>query len=310
MAANYAVKASIFDSAQRLFVAKDSSHVTRGVPISTTVDLAAVSVKDLRARMNAENARFDSAPFDPDGRLLRFYPGNVTVWSGFPGAGKTTLLRQFICQLLQAGRKVFFASLEEHPLDLLIRVMRTAAGTPSPTDHQMQWFLDAYGDQFRVWNSLGDSKGDDLLSAIASLKVEHAFIDSLMALDVSGYEWETQRLFAKKVINTSRISNAHIHLVAHPRKPMEADELPEVHHVAGSADLGRLVDNVIFVRRKPTEAAESVVTGMRIQVRKQRHHTGALASYEGWFKREQLQFSLDQFSKPMRYLPDDAYTAY
>lgn len=308
-ATNYEVKASRFDSVQRMYLSKDSPHVKREVPASSMVDIGRMNVSDLQSRMTTENKDFDTAPFDTEGSLLRFYPGNVTVWSGFPGAGKTTLLRQFICQLLQKGRKVFFASLEEDPRDLLIRIMRTAAGTQKPSAHQMQWFLDAFGDQLRVWNSLGDTKSEDLLAAITSLKVEHAVIDSLMAMDVSGYEWEPQRLFAKRLIATARMSLAHIHLVAHPRKPSEADSTPDTHDVAGTADLGRLADNVVFVRRHSAEAATAARTGMKILVRKQRNHTGAMPTYEGWFHRDLMQFSTDQFAKAIRYLPDDAYTA-
>src|SRR5437762_2775859 len=123
-AKTYEFKASRFDSVQRLFIAKDSPEVVEiGVsPESVTVDLARVDVKQLRSAVAARQAAYDTCPMDPQGGLLRLYRADVTAWSGFPGAGKTTLLRQVICHLLAAGRKVFLASLEEDPQDLLWRL--------------------------------------------------------------------------------------------------------------------------------------------------------------------------------------------
>lgn len=309
-ARTYDLKASRFDSVQRLFVAKDSPEVRVGVlPESVTVDLSKIDVKQLRREVQARQADFATSPFDPKGDGLRFYRADVTVWSGFPGAGKTTLLRQFVCQLLAAGRRVFLASLEEDPRELLWRLMCTAAGNLAPNDHQAQWFLDAFGDRLRIWNVLGASTYLDILEAVRALKVEHAVIDSLMALDVSGYDWETQRLFAKCLIGCARMSGTHIHLVAHPRKPIKADQVPEVYEVAGSADLGRLVDNVVFVCRRVDENAKAATTGMKILVRKQRHFTGACPHFEGYFHRDLLQYSVEQFPQhAVRYLPEDAYT--
>ena len=60
------------------------------------------------------------------------------MWSGYPGAGKTTVLRQMACQLAAEGEKVFFASLEEDPEDLMIRLCQVAygLGIQEPTDLQ------------------------------------------------------------------------------------------------------------------------------------------------------------------------------
>jgi hypothetical protein len=308
---SYDFKASRFDSVQRVFVEKDSPEVARvGVlPESVTVDLSRIDVKQLRADVEARQAGYDTCPFDPAGELLRFYRADVSAWSGFPGAGKTTLLRQLVCHLLLATRKVFVASLEEDPRDLLWRLMCTAAGTPKPNDHQAQWFLDAYGEQLRIWNVLGATNHLDVFAAITALKTHHAVIDSLMALDVCGYDWESQRLFAKALVGTARMTGTHIHLVAHPRKPIAADQVPDVHDVAGSADIGRLVDNVLFVRRRTDESANDCSTRMQIMVRKQRHHIGACPVFDGHFHRDLLQYSHEQFpARAIRYLPEDAYS--
>jgi predicted ATP-dependent serine protease len=306
----YEELASRFDSVQRVFIGKDSPEAARvGVqPESVTIDLARVDIKQLRAGFEARQADYDTAPFDISGELVRFYCAAVTIWSGFPGAGKSTLLRQLVCHLLKAKRQVFIASLEENPADLLWRLVQTAAGTPQPTDHMAQWFLDLYGEQLRIWNVVGASNHLDVLAAITAIGARHAIIDSLMALDVPAYDWEAQRLFAKRLVGCARMSGCHIHLVAHPRKPMAGDQLPDVHDVAGSADLGRLVDNVLFVRRRSDEPVAARSTRMQVLVRKQRHFTGACPVFDGWYHREYLQYHVEQWpAGATSYLCDHAY---
>lgn len=295
---------------KRLFVHPASAElVTPEVePEAVTLNLASLNIEEIREEYEAKQADFDSTPFDAEGAMLRLYAAGVTIWSGFPGSGKTTLLRQLVCHLLKAGRSIFFASLEEHPRDLLWRLVCTASGTATPTKHQAQWFLDAYGDRLRIWSVIGASKHRDLLSAIRKLGSRHAIIDSLMCLDVNSQDWEAQRQFATKLVNAARLSGCHIHLVAHPRKLISSDQPPDLNDVAGSADLGRLADNVVFVRRGGDDSPASAVTGMLIALRKQRGGTGACGVISGYFHREYRQYSGQQFpSGPTHYLPDDAY---
>ena len=57
-------------------------------PNEQLVDLAAMNGKDICDEDDAHELQYATAPFDADGNLLRFYPGGVSIWSGFPGAGK------------------------------------------------------------------------------------------------------------------------------------------------------------------------------------------------------------------------------
>ncbi|MGP1667573.1 MAG: RAD55 family ATPase, partial [Rhodanobacter sp.] len=265
---------------------------------------------ELLARHRARAARYGTTPFDVDGKFLRLYPGGVTIWSGFPGAGKTTLLRQLICQILHRGSSVFLASLEEDPTDVLVRLAETAVGGSELGPRQMQWFIDAYRTRFRLWGVIGIAQHLKLLAVIRKLAaqgIRHAVIDSLMCLDVANDDFEAQRKFANLVAATARAAQIHIHLVAHPRKLVSADQEPDLNDVAGARELGGIADNVIFVRRAKTEHQNSDVTGMVIAVRKQRHHTGYVGDISGHFQRRMRQFSFEQF--PARgewYLPDVA----
>jgi hypothetical protein len=114
------------------------------------VDLDGIDAATLLAEFDAHEGKYATAPFDPAGDLVRFYPGGVTIWSGYPGAGKTTILRQFICHTLHRGSSVFLASLEENPRYIPIRLAATAAGVTKPNAHQAQWFIDAYAKRFKT----------------------------------------------------------------------------------------------------------------------------------------------------------------
>lgn len=280
------------------------------------LDLSRLDGKQLLEEYEQEMACFATTPFDLNGERLRLYPGGVTIWSGFPGAGKTTILRQLICHLLQRDQRVFSASLEEYPKHQLVRLAATAAGTEKPNAHQMQWFIDAYGDRLKIWGKVGLAKHRKLLAVIRKLAAEgmsHAFIDSLMKMDIATQDWEGQRNFANLVAATATQTRAHIHLVAHPKKPPAKDEEPDTNDVGGARELSGIADNVVFVRRHKKEGENPLApsTGMKLTIAKQRNGPGALGDILGWFHRPMRQFSLDQFpSRGVRYLPADAYVHY
>lgn len=278
----------------------------------TLVDVAEFDGKTLLEKHRKRHAKFGTVPFDPCGETLRLYPGGVTIWSGYPGTGKTTLLRQFVCHCLHRGSQVFLASLEEDPEDVLVRLAATAAGDDLPNAHQMQWFIDAYAQKFRLWGQIGMAKHVELLKVIKGLAhfgIKHAVIDSLMCLDVANDDLEAQRNFANQVAATARSARIHIHLVAHPRKLISADQELDINDVAGARELGGIADNVVFIRRAKDETTSpDGITPMMICVRKQRHGAGRTGTTVGWYHRRFRQFHADQFpSGPTRYLPEDAY---
>ena len=102
----------------------------------------------------------------------------------------------------------------------------------------------------------------------------------------------------------------HVHLVAHPRKPQQSGQQPELSDVAGSADLGRKADNVIFVMRAFDQEASVMSNNcspMRLMIRKQRYGTAYIGELGGWFNRRLRQFVLSDWQDhPTQYLPEMA----
>jgi KaiC/GvpD/RAD55 family RecA-like ATPase len=278
------------------------------------LDLEQLNVAQIRDEYIRRQQNYDTAPFDPEGRALRFFPGGYTIWSGQPGAGKTTLLRQFACHLMHHDRKVMVASLEEDPVDVFYRHAMVALGTEDPAQAGLEWCTFHWAERLRLWNSTDlPAPHQRLFAAIrvmAAQGVRHAIIDSLMCLDVQEGDLEGQRMFVLALLRTLKASNVHIHLVAHPNKILRAGQEPDMNDVAGSSALIRLADNIVFTRRAGGESLIHApnVTPMRITCVKQRHGSGGNGNLDGWFHRQQKQFKTDQFEQAVtQYLPAQAY---
>lgn len=278
-------------------------------------DFTKLTAAQMHADWKRHQANYETAPFDPLGNHIRFYPDGYTIWSGFPGAGKTTLLRQFMCKLMADGRKIFIASLEENPGDIFHRLAAVALGVQEPSIEGLQWCIDAWHDRLRIWSHRrGIAPTAKLLAVIRVLSredgISHSFIDSMMRLDIDGQDFEAQRVFGNDLQCSAAMSNSAIHLVAHPRKIQSINGVrePDVDDIGGSANLGRLSDNVIFIRRTKTETVNPSYSPMMVSIRKQRYHNGSINDIEGLYARELNQFvTATHVTEATRYLPSGAY---
>jgi AAA domain len=269
------------------------------------------------AQMLAEYQKYMSTYstlcIDPAGDMVRLYDGEWSIWSGFPGTGKTTLIRQNICHWLKSDPKSvgFVATLEQDPEHYIIELAGVAAGVEIPNEAQLTKFLDLYGNRLKVWGMVGMAEHKKILATIRTLAdtigLKFAVIDSLMAMDVPANDNEEQRHFVNLLSATARAKRVHLHLVAHPRKPLAPDQEPNTWDVAGSSDLGRMAFNVFFIRRGPELTGSTTITNMLLHVLKQRVR-GRIGEIEGFFNREQRQFHLDpNATRPTEYLSADQY---
>jgi KaiC/GvpD/RAD55 family RecA-like ATPase len=283
-------------------------------PEKILLDVASMSPLEMLAKYKAYMADFDTLPIDPAGDHVRIFRGEWSIWSGYPGNGKTTFLRQMCLHFLKCmknGECVFVATLEQDPTWYIIEMAGTAAGVETPTEEHVTAFLDTYGDKLKVWGMIGVAEHRKIFATVRELAekhgCKHAIIDSLMALDIDSGDYEAQRKFANMVSATARAKGVHIHLVAHPRKPIAADQAPNTWDVAGSSDLGRLAFNVFFVRRGPQVAGFEDISAMLFYTLKQRTR-GTVGEQTAYFYRKHRQFHIDQFAtEPTHYLPDSSY---
>ena len=245
------------------------------MPERRLVDVAQLSPSDVLARWQKRQSDWQTIPADPTGANLRLYPGGVSVWSGYPGEGKTTQLRQMAIAMAGRGEPTFFASLEEDPEDLLLRLCMVANGLRE-IEHEETFgdFLHWSRERLYVWGVVGSASGTELLAVIRSLArrgLKQAVIDSLMCLDVANDDFEKQRQFANAVAATARVSGVHIHLVVHPRKIISRDIDPDINDVAGAREIAGIADNVIFVRRGPDDMGTDFAKSSLVHVLKNRH---------------------------------------
>lgn len=281
-------------------------------PRQVLFDLARREARELLASFTKARENYATSPFDTAGHKLKFYRKGYTVWSGYPGAGKTTALRQLVCHLLHAKERVFLASLEEHPSDVIVQLAGVCFGREIPTENQLQWFIDFYADRLKIWGITGIAHHREIFGTIQQLAekdgVTQAFIDSLMCLDINSQDFEAQRKFANAMNAMTIDSNIHLHLVAHPRKAVSVDQEPDTNDVAGGADYGRLAHNVVFIRRGKGVMHDSRLSPMLVAVRKQRYGSGFIGDIPGYFNRTLRQFKVEQFDQlPTQYLPREAY---
>ena len=174
------------------------------------------------------------------------------------------------------------------------------------------WCVDCWHDKLRLWSyRRGIAEHARILAIVRVLARQgcrHAIVDSLARLDVNSTDWEGQRQFGNALEATAAQSGSHIHLVAHPRKLISADQEPDINDVAGSADIGRLADNVLFVRRRIDEVPNGEFSKMRVSIRKQRYHNGSCSTIDGYFNSRLHQWKPHLHDIELtRYLPACAY---
>jgi hypothetical protein len=312
-----AAKADVLAAARQaanVYVTKEAPGANDS-PERILMDAGEKTARDMLDAYAEKMKHYDVVPLDFDGRAVRLFRGEWTIFSGYTGTGKTSYLRQVVCGLLKAGKNVFVATLEQDPEEYLIELAATAAGCEMPTERQLQCFLDTYGAQLKLWGMIGVADPRKILATVRSLKdagLDYAVIDSLMMLDIDSSDIEAQRKFAALLSATVIAKKVHIILVAHPKKPMQADQEPSIQDVAGSGNLGNLAYNCLFIRRGAQAPAQMSVTPMQLHMLKRRTRIpgGFMGVIDGYYYSEQTQFHVDPHAQqPTFYLPADHYPA-
>lgn len=248
-----------------------------------------------------------SLPWAGANEYVRFMPGKVTVWSGPTFSGKTAFLRQLMLHALANQHKALFVSLEERPDDVWREFICTATLGRSPTPAQVEWCLDVWDDRLFVFDST-EMIEPTLLMGIIRFAVErygitHVVIDSLMRLDIRMDDYDGQREMGNMLGRLARVSNAHIHLVAHPRKTANSRVAMDLYDIRGAQDIVAQADLVVTLERKHEEEYDAEFT-----VWKQRGDINWIGKLKLYYEKQSRQLMLSRFDSPTRYLPNEAYS--
>lgn len=202
-----------------------------------------------------------------------FYPqvGDVTLWSGYRGDGKTAFLSYLMMSLLAQGQTVFVASLEIKAERLAKRMITAGLGR-HPSKHDVATFISECGSNLVFCDKIGFISQKELLEmaryAFQRFGATHFFVDSLMRISNLEENYPQQAEFMNSLCEFSKSTGAHVHLVAHPRKPPAGISGGDK-SVKGSSAIENSVDNVAFIIRNRLKKDHSDYDS-EIKVTKQR----------------------------------------
>lgn len=242
----------------------------------------------------------------PNIDCVRFSPGKVTVWSGPSFNGKTAFLRQLMLHAVNQGHKALFISLEEEPDEVWREFTCMAATVRAPNKHQRQWAVDHFQDKLYVFDSTEMIEPTILMGVIRysveRLGFSHVVIDSLMRLQIRTDDYDGQREMGNMLGRLARMSRAHIHLVAHPRKTANSREPMDMYDIRGAQDIVAQADNVITVERRFKDPHTN-----ELNVWKQRGDSNWIGKIPLWYCPHSRQLKVREFDESVRYLPKDAF---
>ncbi len=245
-------------------------------------------------------------PWAGANEYVRFMPGKVTIWSGPTFSGKTAFLRQLMLHALKNRHRALFVSLEESPDDVWREFMCTATGVRSPTKAQREWCLDDWDERLFVFDSTEMIEPTLLMGIIRfaceRYGISHVVIDSLMRLDLRTDDYDGQREMGNMLGRLARLSGAHIHLVAHPRKTANSRTAMDLYDIRGAQDIVAQADLVVTLERKHDGQHDSELT-----VWKQRGDINWIGTMKLFYEKNSRQLLFSRFDSPTRYLPEEAY---
>jgi twinkle protein len=217
----------------------------------------------------------------------------VSIWTGSNGSGKSTIINQEMLNLLSQGKRICIGSFEMPPRKYLRWMLMQALEKETFSEEDIRRVLNKYAEQLFIINIVGEIKQNDLTSIMefASRKygIEYFFIDSLMRISFDEkYELKEQKHFIAGLKAFASKYKSHIHVVAHPRKGANDDDMPDKSSIAGTGDITNLADNVFsFYRFSEEKKQEAFGKGKELPdnilfVKKNREH-GNLGNVKLYF---------------------------
>ncbi len=260
-------------------------------------------------RPTTERAKGLPLPWPKTHEWFRIRPAEVSLWQGINSHGKSMILSDITAYLLSLGEKIFVASMEMTPPAQMERMYRQIMCKEAPTEAEHRACAEWIGDRLKIVNITGTAKAEKIIAlarhACEKLGITQIVIDSLSKCGFDEDDYNGQKGFVDALTDLAKETNAHIHLVVHPRKREDEKHSPGKMDVKGTGAITDMVDNVLTVWRnkdKEDHLFQCLVGGqdpsedwMRkpcatLAVQKQRHY-----SWEGrfglWFHKSEMRYS-------------------
>lgn len=201
-----------------------------------------------------------------DKQLHGLEKGKLSVISGLRASAKSTILSEIMLNVLDDGHSVVAYSGELSDKSFMNWMLLQAAGSGYieqsvkfessfyvPDDIKAR-IADWMGERFQLYNNKKRLSLEEMTRAIEDealqAQADLIIVDNLMALDVGEKnrrnEYEAQTKFMWDLKRMAEVTNAHVLLVAHPRKAMGFLRLEDI---SGTANIGNIADNVFIIHR-------------------------------------------------------------
>lgn len=272
----------------------------------------------VRSTHTTERITGAKLPWHKTHDLIRFRPGEVTLWVGINGHGKSQMLGQACLGFAAQDERVCVASFEMKPVSTLRRMLRQTAMNETPGETAARRMMDWLSGRLWIYDQLGHASPKAVAAVIRycadKLGVKHFVIDSLMRVIRGEDDYNGQKNFIEQLTTLARDCNVHIHLVHHSKKRENEDVPPGKFDAKGSGAIVDQVDQMLTVWRNKkkerlVEKALRVPGGSipedveampdaRLICDKNRH-----GEWEGgialWHHAPSLQYTPDRSRKPL-----------
>lgn len=208
-----------------------------------------------------------------DKSIVGLYMSEVTVLSGSNSSGKSSWLNTLLLNIVQQGTKIALWSGELRPDILKTWIQMVAAGKenlkPSPQKDGKYYVPNHIGDRIDAWldgkfflyNNEYGTKWNQIfhdMSELLKVGVKVFVLDNLFSLDIDLFDGDKnnkQRELIIQIKDFAKKNQAHIILVAHPRKVMT---FLRKNDISGSSDITNAVDNVFIMHRVNNDFTKAI----------------------------------------------------
>lgn len=213
-----------------------------------------------RKRMGVHGA---TLPWPTAHDVIRFAPGQVTLWAGDQSSGKSTLLSYCTLSWVEQGQRCLVTTLEEPLAEYGLRICRQGTGDTWPRDDEIELLLENAGDLLYLWDVEGRISPKRAVAMIryaaTQLGVQHIVLDNWTKIvppsnDSADLQWNIMG----GILQIARDTGIHVHVVMHLNKEGRQDEIPTARHIRGTSTIPDQADQICLVwRNEKKERAQA-----------------------------------------------------